>query len=230
MLDSLQARFPVFQVVALVAVFIYGAISLPGLGSWNSIRSILVLSALVGLASGGQTLLILIGGFDLGVAGFIVAGALTVTALQVKYHIPFGVALLLAVVGSAVLGGIAGYICHRFAINPLVVTLAMGTIAVGLVAVQNGGLVDGNAPAVAEHPRRAGDQDLRDCRSRRPSSSGSSSLIVFAVLLLPHQARPEPVRDRRELAGRRLRADQHSARVDRHVRVQRGRVRARRLS
>ena len=145
-LGSLQAKFPLFQVVALIAVFIYGAISLPGLGSWNSIRSILVLSALVGLASGGQTLLILIGGFDLGVAGFIVAGALTVTALQVKYDIPFGVALLLAVVGAAVLGGLAGYICHRFAINPLVVTLAMGTIAVGLVAVQNNGLVDGNAP------------------------------------------------------------------------------------
>jgi ribose transport system permease protein len=145
-LDAAQSRFPFFQVVALVAIFIYGAISLPGLGSWNSIRSILVLSALVGLASGGQTLLILIGGFDLGVSGFIVAGALTVTALQVKYNIPFGVALLLAVVGSAVLGGLAGYICHRFAINPLVVTLAMGTIAVGLVAVQNNGLVNGNAP------------------------------------------------------------------------------------
>lgn len=145
-LDSLQSKFPFFQVVALIAVFIYGAISLPGLGSWNSIRSILVLSALVGLASGGQTLLILIGGFDLGVSGFIVAGALTVTALQVKYAIPFGVALLLAVVGSAVLGGLAGYICHRFAINPLVVTLAMGTIAVGVVAVQNNGLVNGNAP------------------------------------------------------------------------------------
>jgi ribose transport system permease protein len=146
MLDAVQGKFPLFQVVALVAVFIYGAISLPGLGSWNSIRSILVLSALVGLASGGQTLLILIGGFDLGVSGFIVAGALTVTALQVKYAIPFGVALLLAVVGSALLGGLAGYICHRFAINPLVVTLAMGTIAVGIVAVQNNGLVNGNAP------------------------------------------------------------------------------------
>jgi ribose transport system permease protein len=146
MLDAFQGKFPFFQVVALVAVFIYGAISLPGLGSWNSIRSILVLAALVGLASGGQTLLILIGGFDLGVSGFIVAGALTVTALQVKYDIPFGVALLLAVIGAAILGGLAGYICHRFAINPLVVTLAMGTIAVGVVAVQNNGLVDGNAP------------------------------------------------------------------------------------
>jgi ribose transport system permease protein len=143
---AFQGRFPFFQVVALVAVFIYGAISLPGLGSWNSIRSILVLSAFVGLASGGQTLLILIGGFDLGISGFIVAGALTVTALAARYHLAFGVALLLAVAGSAVLGGLAGYICHRFAINPLVVTLAMGTIAVGVVAVQNNGLVDGNAP------------------------------------------------------------------------------------
>jgi ribose transport system permease protein len=146
MAGELQRRFPFFQVVALVVVFLYGAISLPGLGSWNSIRSILVLSALVGLASGGQTLLILIGGFDLGVSGFIVAGALTVTALQANYHLAFGVTLLLAVVGAGVLGGIAGYICHRFAINPLVVTLAMGTIAVGIVAVQNNGLVDGNAP------------------------------------------------------------------------------------
>jgi ribose transport system permease protein len=143
---AIQGQFPIFQVVALLVVFLYGAISLPGLGSWTSIRSILVLSALVGLASGGQTLLILIGGFDLGVSGFIVAGALTVTALTGVYHISFGVALLLAIVGSGILGGIAGYVCHRFAINPLVVTLAMGTLAVGLVAVQNGGLVDSNAP------------------------------------------------------------------------------------
>src|ERR1700730_4207757 len=145
-LGTLQARFPIAQVVALIAVFVYGDITLPGLGAWTSIRSILVLAALVGLASGGQTLLILIGGFDLGVSAFIVAGALTVTALRTSYHLPFGVALLFAVIGSGILGGIAGYVCHRFAINPLVVTLAMGTLAVGIVAVQNGGLVDGNAP------------------------------------------------------------------------------------
>jgi ribose transport system permease protein len=143
---AVQARFPAAQVVALIVVFIYGAITLPGLGSWTSIRSILVLAALVGLASGGQTLLILIGGFDLGVSGFIVAGALTVTALRSAYHLPFGVALLLAMLGSGILGGLAGYICHRFAINPLVVTLAMGTLAVGIVAVLNGGLVNGNSP------------------------------------------------------------------------------------
>src|SRR5262249_44267879 len=82
---ELQSRFPIAQVIALIVVFIYGVITLPGLGAWTSIRSILVLAALVGLASVGQTLLILIGGFDLGVSGFIVAGALTVTALRANY-------------------------------------------------------------------------------------------------------------------------------------------------
>jgi ribose transport system permease protein len=171
-LGAVQARFPAAQIVALIVVFIYGVITLPGLGAWTSIRSILVLAALVGLASGGQTLLILIGGFDLGVSGFIVAGALTVTALRSAYHLPFGVALLLAVVGSGVLGGAAGYICHRFAINPLVVTLAMGTLAIGIVAVLNGGLVNGNSPQWLS--------DLAEPATRTFGLSIPPSIVIWA--------------------------------------------------
>ena len=173
---AVQARFPVAQVVALIVVFIYGVITLPGLGAWTSVRSILVLAALVGLASGGQTLLILIGGFDLGVSGFIVAGALTVTALRSAYHLSFGVALLLAIVGAGVLGGAAGYICHRFAINPLVVTLAMGTLAVGIVAVLNGGLVNGNSPQWLS--------DLAEPATRTFGLSVPPSIVIWAVVLV----------------------------------------------
>ena len=175
-LGAIQARFPVAQVVALIVIFIYGAITLPGLGSWTAIRSILVLAALVGLASGGQTLLILIGGFDLGVSGFIVAGALTVTALRSAYHLSFGVALLLAIVGSGLLGGAAGYICHRFAINPLVVTLAMGTLAIGIVAVLNGGLVNGNSPPWLS--------DLAEPATRTFGLSIPPSIVIWAVVLV----------------------------------------------
>ena len=173
---AVQARFPAAQVVALIVVFIYGVITLPGLGAWTSIRSILVLAALVGLASGGQTLLILIGGFDLGVSGFIVAGALTVTALRSAYHLSFGVALLLAVVGAGLLGGAAGDICHRFAINPLVVTLAMGTLAVGIVAVLNGGLVNGNSPQWLS--------DLAEPATRTFGLSVPPSIVIWAVVLV----------------------------------------------
>jgi ribose transport system permease protein len=143
---ELQARLPIMQILGVIVVFIYGAATLPGLGSWNSVRSILVLASLVGLASAGPTLLILMGGFDLSVSGFIVASALTVTALSANYHVPIGWCILIATVGSWFLGGLAGYICHRFKIQPLIVTLAMGTIAVGTVQVLNGGLTSGGAP------------------------------------------------------------------------------------
>jgi ribose transport system permease protein len=142
-LVRVQQRFPLIQLVALAAVFAVGVITLPGLGSWVSIRSILVLAALIGLASCGQTLLILMGGFDLSVSGFIVAGGLTVTALNLKYGISFGAALAIALVAATILGGFAGYICHRFRINPLVVTLAMGSLVIGLVKVQLGEQANG---------------------------------------------------------------------------------------
>ena len=137
-LGRVQQRIPLIQLLALATVFAVGVITLPGLGSWVSIRSILVLAALVGLASCGQTLLILMGGFDLSIAGFIVAGGLMTTALEQKYGLGFGLALAIAIVGAGFLGGCAGYICHRFAINPLVVTLAMGSFVLGLCKVQMG--------------------------------------------------------------------------------------------
>jgi ribose transport system permease protein len=126
-----------------IAIFLYGAATLEGFGSWPTIKLILLLAALVGLASIGQTLLILMGGFDLSVSGFIVAGGLMVTALAQKWHMDFASALGLALLGAIVLGGFAGYICHRFRINPLVVTLAMGSIVIGLVKVNIGEQANG---------------------------------------------------------------------------------------
>ena len=221
-LKRIQARYPLIQIVALIAVFTYGALTLPGLASWISIRSILVLAALVGLASGGQTLLILMGGFDLGVAGFIVAGALTVTALSAKYHITVRRgARVCALAGSAVLGGLAGYICHRFRINPLVVTLAMGTIALGHRRVaewRERGVRQ--CARVVDDAGRARSQDVRD----RPPTVGrdlDSGADPVCGLPVPHQGRAQPVRDRGKSARRRLRADQHAPGLDRRVCVQR---------
>jgi len=133
---ALQKRFPIAQCLVTVAIYVYGLATLEGFGSWPTIKLLLLLAALVGLASVGQTILILMGGFDLSVANFIVAGALATTAIAEKYNLPFGVMVILAVIGAAILGGIAGQICHRFQIQPLITTLAMGAIAVGAVQVQ----------------------------------------------------------------------------------------------
>lgn len=132
-----QKRFPILQVIALGVVFAYGGATLNGLFSWISIKTILILGSLVALAAAGQTLLILMGGFDLSVSGLIAAGE-TILVLPSKLHVAFGVALLLIVLFAAVLGGCAGHVCHRLRINPLLITLASGAIALGLAGVAAG--------------------------------------------------------------------------------------------
>src|SRR3990172_11569617 len=144
-LIGLQARFPLLQFLALIAVFAYGAVDL-GFWNWGSVQQILVLAALAGLAATGQTLLILMGGFDLSIPGFIVASALVVSVLKDKWDISFGLAIVVAVVGAGLLGGLAGQICHRYEIQPLIVTLAMGTTALGIIQVQTEGSFSGAAP------------------------------------------------------------------------------------
>jgi len=151
-LVALQQRFPLLQLALVIGVYAYGAATLDGFVSWNSTELILILASIAGLASAGQTFLILMGGFDLSVPGFIVSGALFVTAGKDALHVSFIVALLMAMACAAVLGGISGQICHRFRIQPLIVTLAMGTIAVGglIVALSGGGAAyvpAGSAPA-----------------------------------------------------------------------------------
>jgi ribose transport system permease protein len=126
-------RLPVLQLAVLLAAWAIGVVTIPAFGDWQSTRLLLVLAAVLGLASVGQTFLILCGGFDLSVPGFIVAGALLVSSIGEQWGLSILEALLVALAAAALLGGLGGYVCHRFSINPLVVTLAIGTIALGLV-------------------------------------------------------------------------------------------------
>jgi ribose transport system permease protein len=135
-LAALQLRFPILQMAILIGAYAYGAWSLPGLATWSSIKLILAVAALAGLAATGQTLCILMGGFDLSIAGFIVASGLIVTQVREAWGIPFWLALVVALGTAVVFGAMSGQICHRLDIQPLVVTLAVGTIVVGLAQTQ----------------------------------------------------------------------------------------------
>ena len=143
---SLQRRFPLVQLLLTVVVVAWGAVTMPGFLEPTSIRSVLVLCALTGLASIGQTLVVLIRGIDLSLAGFIVAGAVTVTRFSDVPGVPVVVILAVAVTCAASMGGLVGYVCHRFGIHPIIVTLAAGSIAVGVTAVLSGGGTGGGAP------------------------------------------------------------------------------------
>ena len=224
--QPLQARYPIVQLLAVAAVFIYGAITLPGLGSWNSISSILVLAALSGSPPGPDAA-------DpdgwLRPRGLRLHRGRSADRDRPRGRLPHLLRGRDAARWSerACSGGLAGNICHRFRINPLIVTLAMGTIAVGLVGGAERRPRRRERAAVADDPRRAGDDDLwsagpagrRHLDRRRCSCSRSSCTERRPAGTC--SPRGEPTRGR-------LRARQHAPGLDRHVRVQRGRLGARR--
>ena len=135
------------QLGLLALVSAFGVVTLPGFGSWMSIKSILILSALVGMAALGQSIVVLIGGIDLGVAGYIVAGALMVTQFAtleqraLRRGPPDGHGRR----GSARRS-------RRIPLPPvqdplIIVTFAMGSVALGLAQLQVAGAYGGGAPA-----------------------------------------------------------------------------------
>lgn len=147
-LAHLQRDYPLAQLVALVAIFLYGQATVPGFSSRLSIDSMLVLGAFLGIAAAGQTLVLLVGGIDFSIPALIVAGATMTVQLSGADHWPFPAILALIAVCSLAVGGASGYLSHRFRIQPLIVTLGVGSIVNGLILVwSNTGLVSATPPA-----------------------------------------------------------------------------------
>jgi ribose transport system permease protein len=142
-----QRRAPVLQLVALAALFVYGFFTVDNFGEGPNIRAMLVLAAILGMASIGQTLTFIIGGLDLSIAGFISASAIVLSQLTGRDHWPFLAALIIILLAFGALGGLSGWICHRYSIQPLIVTLGMGSIALGAATVLVNDTISGSAPA-----------------------------------------------------------------------------------
>ncbi len=69
-----QSRYPLVQVVALIALFIFGSLTLDGFSSYTSIKTVLIITAFLGIAAVGQQVVLLFGGIDLGVPAFMAFG------------------------------------------------------------------------------------------------------------------------------------------------------------
>jgi ribose transport system permease protein len=143
---SLQRRAPVFQLVALVALFVYGSATIAGFSARTSLTSMLVLASLLGLAALGQTLVLILGGLDLSVPGHIVMGAILTSQLYGTEHVSGAGAIAVVVAIAAVLGAATGWICHRWRIQPLVVSLGIGSMASGATVAWTQGKLNGQAP------------------------------------------------------------------------------------
>jgi len=130
-LRQIQQRVPILQLGAVVLVFAYGNATIVGFGERVPINTMLVLAAILGLAALGQTLVMILGGLDLSVPGLILVGALG--SVSLARSMPYGVALVVLVVASGAIGAGVGWLCGRYRIQPLVLTLATGAAVGGVV-------------------------------------------------------------------------------------------------
>jgi ribose transport system permease protein len=145
-LAAAQRRTPVLQIAVLAALVSFVG-QKDGDFAWGDLFApILLQASFLGIAAAGQTLVILIGGLDFSIAAYIVVGNLLVTHLAGDEHWNF--ALVAAMVAGICLagGGFCGWICHRFALEPLVITLAMSSIVTGVLVGTDTNLLNGSAP------------------------------------------------------------------------------------
>lgn len=144
-------RLPVLQVSALLAVAAWAVVRIPALVDPIAISAILVLAALLGIAALGQTLVVLLGGLDLAIPGYITVGAFAAANLAGAQGVPLPIAIAVAAAVCAVAAGSAGYLCHRLHVQPLVVTLGLGAVLTGGTLFLSGGqFIASPPPALRE--------------------------------------------------------------------------------
>jgi ribose transport system permease protein len=144
---DLQRRFPLLQVVALAVLYLVGAVTVPGWTTRSTLTSMLVMAALLGLAGAGQTIVVLGGGIDFSVGAFITAGGVFITELPSVDHWPVWAAIVFCMVVAVVGGAFNGVISYRFRIEPLIVTLGVGSLLSGVLTGWVSGAVSGTPPS-----------------------------------------------------------------------------------
>jgi ribose transport system permease protein len=149
-LAETQRRIPALQVLVLVALVLYVGAK-DGDYTWGNLWApILLQSSFLGIAAAGQTLAILVGGLDFSIAAYIVAGNLLTTHLVGLEHWNFAVCALIVLAVCLAGGALSGWLCHRFGLEPLVVTLGMSSVVVGMLLGTDTTLVNGAGPGWLE--------------------------------------------------------------------------------
>ena len=124
-------RLPILQLSVLLALVLWLVISIPAFVNRLSIVSVLILAALLAFAALGQTFVVLIGGLDLAIPGYIIVGAFISSNLAGGAGWPIPLALLMTVVICGLMGAFVGFVSHRYNIQPLVLTLGVNAALVG---------------------------------------------------------------------------------------------------
>ncbi|UCI12646.1 MULTISPECIES: ABC transporter permease [unclassified Mesorhizobium] len=135
---------------AILAVVLYGSFVSPAFFTTGNLLNVLTSMSIVGIVVVGMTFVLVAGGLaDLSVPATIACGAILSLGLQPMIGpVP---AFVLAVALAGLIGLLNGVLVGYVGINPIIATLGIGTIGLGIVQAAVGGvIVYGNNPASAE--------------------------------------------------------------------------------
>ncbi len=128
-----------------VALFVVTGALLPGYASLNSLRSLLLLSSLLGIASIGQTYAIIMGGVDLSVPAVIGFADVAFTVMY-GHGVPVWLVIPIILAAAIAIGLINAFVSRLLSVNSLIVTLATGTIILGAIWARTRGNMFGILP------------------------------------------------------------------------------------
>lgn len=131
-------RVPAY-VWALAGLALFSVAAVPASVGSTALLSMFPFAAILAIAAVGQTLVIQQRGIDLSVPGAISLAALVVTRSAAGGHV-LAVAVVLALLAAFALGVVNGLLVSLVGITPLVATLAVNALALGVVQAASGGV------------------------------------------------------------------------------------------
>lgn len=144
----LLAAGPATIVVATALLFGISPLVAPGSLGSAPLLSMLPFAAVLAIAAAGQTLVVQQRGLDLSVPGMLALGAVLCTALPQQHGWALVPAALAGVLGPAVAGLVTGVLVTRFGVIPLIATLGLNAVLLGVVFAVADGTPAGAAPAL----------------------------------------------------------------------------------
>jgi len=118
--------------LAIVLLVIVASIWAPATLSSAGLSAIAPFGTFLAIASLGQMLVVMTGGIDLSVPGTLTLGALIMVGVGQVSNDRIWIAYLAAVAVAALIGLVNGLLIGGLGLNPLIVTLAVGQIVIGL--------------------------------------------------------------------------------------------------
>ncbi len=123
----------VFILLAIYLVMlVFLSIRSPYFLSLNNVANIGISISVLGVSAMGVTMVIFSGGLDLSVSASMALCNVIVTTTLDKFSFPWGLAVIIGILASVLVGFLNGLIITQFSIHPTIVTLGMANVVRGL--------------------------------------------------------------------------------------------------